>query len=209
LSEDKDQINSLEVTNGRLNNWASTLITIAAPQLQIGNNMVAKDFVSMTAATFSNMVKIQYDPSKDVHFLLKVVNEQPIALAGGDDCIGGTDGFCLRVNLQIGLDNPGLDSCVIDAYISFHHLDNGKRTFFEARNHGLKADKSTCTQGVNTTDYENFLRTTVHLGTQYLTQAFELLNDKYLYLNTKYYCENYAITTDQEKFSIDCQNKTN
>lgn len=83
-----------------------------APQFKIGNNLVPKDFISFTADTFSNMAKMEYNPGVDVYFNLRAINDTPVIITGNDDCLGNASkGFCIRIKVELGLDNPGKDHC--------------------------------------------------------------------------------------------------
>lgn len=60
---------------------------------------------------------------------------------------------------------------------------------------------------MNFNDFQSFLRTSFHLGIQYLTQALEILNDQNLYPFTSVMCDHYVITTESGKFGFDCMDK--
>jgi len=158
------------------------------------------------------MVRIKYNPDTNVHFWISPINDTPVQIIGDDDCVGGTDGFCIKGGMKIGLDNPkddvypGNDSCDVQAFLSIHHMENEKRTLFEVRNHGLEAVRDSCTSGMNVTDFESFLQTTLHLGTQFLTQAIETLNDNNLYPFTNKMCKKYVINTSKNVFGFECEN---
>lgn len=77
--------------------------------------------------------------------------------------------------------------------MNIYNIDGKNRPFFEVRNHDLNVDPNTCTPGVNIPDFENFLRTIYHLGTQVVTQYIEILNDQYIYPITKKNCSAYQI----------------
>lgn len=165
------------------------------------------DFVSFSADTMSKMATMDYNPDVPVHFLFTAMDMSPMKITGDSDCLGGTDGFCVSWKIQIGLDNPGKDHCLMDGYLSFHHMNNSKRTFFEVRNHDISVVKDSCTAGMNVNDFESFLKSTLHLGAQFMTQFIETFNDRNLYPLTKVVCEKYVFTTNSDKFGFDCVNK--
>jgi hypothetical protein len=183
------------------------MVSKLAPKFPVGNNLVPQDFLSMTADTFSNMAVMAYNPDVPVHFLFDTLSDSPVKITGNSDCLGGTDGFCINLTTKIGLDNPGKDHCAFTGYLSFHHMDNSKRSFFEVRNHDITVVEGSCTKGMNANDFESFLRTTLNLGTQFMTQFIETLNDTKLYPMTSAVCEKYAITTNKDKFGFDCVDK--
>lgn len=204
---DIENNNTLEITTGRMNQWSSLLVSKLAPTFEVGNNLVPIDFVSFSADTMSKMAEMAYNPDVPVHFLFKAMSDNPVKITGNSDCLGGTDGFCISAEIRVGLDNPGKDHCLMNAYLSFHHMDNSKRTFFEVRNHDISVIKDTCTKGMNVNDLESFLKTTLHLGAQFMTQFIETLNDNKLYPMTNVVCEKYVFTTNADKFGFDCVNK--
>jgi len=158
----EDDRTFLGVTPGRMNNIASVLASVLIQDLQIGNNIIDKSFISLNAATLSNIIKggkLQYDPDHIVNFWVRAFQNGAINFEGSNDCYEkNPHALCLRAKAKIGITNGGVegflgDHCDTEVYIALNHIDNEKRTFIECTNNDVtkpnKDSGSTCSNDIN------------------------------------------------------------
>lgn len=160
LDEEEKTLASISATKGRINEWGNLLIDVFSPGKVLGNNIIPTDFVSFTADNFSNMATMEYNPNVEVNFWAKGIQGKPsLKINPKDDCVGGNVGTCFTLNMRIGLDNPGNDSCETEVYLNINDIGHTiKRPFLVINNYDFRIVDKTCTEGINVYDMESFIR---------------------------------------------------